>query len=99
MNMGPSVSAFALAAAVFAACSAGVADSARPQPPDAANGAPIENGPVVKLLEVNDMERCRFERTFLVPRVEPGNYVISVFVWDDEGYGFFLPHRFTVADE
>jgi hypothetical protein len=59
----------------------------------------IEDGPVVQLVEVDDMEMCEFEARFTVPDVEPGRYVISVFVWDQpasEGYGLFLPHEFEV---
>lgn len=65
------------------------------------NAQPLRSGPVVKLVEVDDMERCHFEATFTVPNVEPGRYKISVFVWDanpENGYGFFLPHRFTVTE-
>ena len=56
----------------------------------------------IKLVEVHDMERCRFETKFTVPDVEPGSYKISVFAWSADpadGYGLFLPHRFTVTDE
>jgi hypothetical protein len=59
----------------------------------------FEDGPVVKLVEVDDMEMCEVEARFTVPDVEPGRYVISVFVWDQpasEGYGVFLPHEFEV---
>ena len=55
----------------------------------------------IKIVEVDDMERCRFKTTFTVPDVEPGRYKISVFAWDadpSEGYGLFLPHHFTVTD-
>jgi TolB protein len=55
----------------------------------------------IRLVRVDDMERCRFETTFTVPDVEPGGYTISVFTWfanPDEGYGLFLPHRFAVTD-
>lgn len=61
---------------------------------------PINDGPIIRLVQVDSMERCRFEATFGLPDVEPGRYQISVFVWDEdptEGYGFFLPHHFTVT--
>lgn len=63
-------------------------------------GTPIADGPVVRLVRVDDMERCRFETTFTVPDVEPGRYKISVFSWfaiPQDGYGLFLPHHFTVT--
>ena len=65
-------------------------------------GPSLEEGPVMLLARIDDMERCRFETTFEVPDVEPGRYTISVFAWEEDpsdGYGFFLPHRFTVTDE
>jgi hypothetical protein len=61
---------------------------------------PIEEGPVVQLIQVDNMKRCRFEATFRVPDVEPDRYRISVFAWEEnptEGYGFFLPHHFIVT--
>lgn len=67
-----------------------------------AHGRPIADGPVLRLVRVEDMERCRFEATFTVPDVEPGRYQISVLAWDadpSEGYGWFLPHHFTVTDD
>jgi hypothetical protein len=63
---------------------------------------PIEEGPVIQLIQVDNMERCHFEATFRVPDVEPDSYRISVFVWDEgptEGYGDFLPHHFAVTDD
>lgn len=63
-------------------------------------GKPVKEGPVLKLVQVDDIERCEFEAELTVPDVGPGTYVISVFVWDvtpSDGYGFFLPHRFTVT--
>lgn len=63
---------------------------------------PVRDGPVVKLVVVDDMERCGFATTFTVPEAEPGRYKISVFVWDaepDEGYGLFLPHHFRVIGD
>jgi hypothetical protein len=64
-------------------------------------GRAIEDGPVLKLVQVDDMERCSFAAEFTIPDVEPGTYKISVSVWHDppsEGYGWFLPHRFTVTE-
>ncbi len=64
-------------------------------------GTPVRDGPVLRLVRVDDMERCEFETTFTVPEVEPGRYKISVFVWDanpEDGYGLFLPHHFVVTD-
>lgn len=69
---------------------------------DVPDGAPIEDGPVLRLVRVDDMERCRFKAVFRVPDVEPGRYRISVFVWEKnpaDGYGYFLPHGFTVLRE
>lgn len=63
-------------------------------------GTPIKDGPALRLVTVDDMERCSFAAEFTIPNIDPGNYEISVLVWDDppsEGYGFFLPHRFTVT--
>lgn len=63
-------------------------------------GKPVKEGPVLKLVQVDDIERCEFVAELTVPDVGPGTYVISVFVWDvtpSDGYGFFLPHRFTVT--
>lgn len=63
---------------------------------------PIRPGPIVQLVVVENMERCRFEAAFEVPEALPGRYRISVFVWDknpDDGYGFLLPHHFTVTDQ
>lgn len=63
-------------------------------------GAPVRDGPVVRLVRVDDMEQCRFETTFTVPDVELGRYKISVFSWfaiPEDGYGVFLPHHFTVT--
>ncbi|MDQ3955143.1 MAG: hypothetical protein M3285_06310, partial [Actinomycetota bacterium] len=57
-------------------------------------GRPIDESPVEKLVEIEDMERCDFAAAFRVPDVDPGAYAISAFVWDDppsEGYGVFLP--------
>ncbi len=62
-------------------------------------GRAIRKGSVSKLVEVDDMERCRFETSFTVPDAEPGRYKISVFVWHDDGYGYFLPHHFTVTSD
>lgn len=56
----------------------------------------------IRLVRVDDMERCRFETTFEIPEAPPGRYKISVFAWEKdpgEGYGFFLPHHFTVTDD
>lgn len=61
---------------------------------------PIHEGPTVQLVEIDNMERCRFEASFMVPDAEPGRYQISVFTWEEdptEGYGLFLPHYFTVT--
>jgi hypothetical protein len=66
----------------------------------APGGPPVKDGPVVKLVEVGDMRRCYFRAKFKVPDVAPGTYRISIFVWDvppSEGYGLFLPMRFTVT--
>jgi hypothetical protein len=74
-------------------------DVPRSEVPDA---KPIGDGPVVKLVEVDDMERCGFEAQFTVPDVEPGRYVTSVVVWDhppSDGYGWFLPHEFEVVSD
>jgi hypothetical protein len=63
---------------------------------------PIEDGPVVQLVQVDNLERCQFEATFRVPDVEPARYRVSVFTWEEdptEGYGFDLPHHFTVIDD
>ena len=63
-------------------------------------GTPVRDGPVVRLVRVDDMEQCRFETTFMVPDVEPGRYKISVFSWfanPEDGYGLGLPHYFTVT--
>lgn len=71
----------------------------RSEVPDA---KPIGDGPVVKLVEVDDMERCEFEAQFTVPDVEPGRYAISVMAWDQppsDGYGWFLPHEFEVLPD
>ena len=57
---------------------------------------------MLRLVRIDDMERCQFETTFTVPDVEPGRYKISVFAWEenpDDGYGFLLPHHFTVTDD
>jgi hypothetical protein len=65
-------------------------------------GSPIQDGPVLRLVRVADMERCSFEATFSVPQVEPGRYKISVVAWyadPADGYGFFLPHHFIVTDD
>jgi len=65
-------------------------------------GIPIRDGPILKLVRVDHMERCHFETHFTVPDVEPGRYQISVFAWYEnpaQGYGFFLPHHFTVTDQ
>ena len=56
----------------------------------------------IRLVRVDDMNRCRFETTFTVPDVPPGRHKISVFAWDEdpqEGYGLFLPHHFIVKKE
>jgi hypothetical protein len=69
---------------------------------DVPNGAPLIEGPVIRLLTVTNMETCRFEATFEVPDVEPGRYKISVFAWSanpDNGYGFALPHYFNVTTD
>jgi hypothetical protein len=60
-------------------------------------GRPISDGPVIKLAEVATMERCEFVAQFAVPSVGGGMYVVSVFVWDDAGYGYFLPHELSVT--
>lgn len=68
--------------------------------PGIPGGAPLKAGPVVRLVRVDDMERCRFETTFTVPDADPGRYKISVFSWFEnprDGYGLFLPHYFTVT--
>lgn len=64
-------------------------------------GTPVTDGPLLRLVRVDDMEQCRFETTFTVPDVEPGRYKISVFSWfanPEDGYGLFLPHHFTVTE-
>ncbi len=71
----------------------------RSEVPDA---TPIGDGRIVKLVEVDDMERCEFEVEFIVPDVEPGRYVVSVMVWDEprsDGYGWSLPHEFGVLTD
>lgn len=64
---------------------------------------PLQPGPIVQLLVIENMERCRFEAIFEVPEALPGHrYQISIFVWEEdpaEGYGLFLPHYFTVTQE
>jgi hypothetical protein len=63
---------------------------------------PIVEGAVVQLVRVDNMERCQFEAAFRVPDVEPDRYRISVFTWEQdpaEGYGFSLPHQFTLTDD
>ena len=60
----------------------------------------IQEGATVQLVQIDNMERCRFEASFMVPDAEPGRYQISVFTWEEdptEGYGLFLPHDFTVT--
>lgn len=70
-------------------------------PANASGGTPSREGPVMRLVRVDDMERCSFETKFTVPDVEPGRYRITVFVWNAppaEGYGIFIPHYFTVTE-
>jgi hypothetical protein len=65
-----------------------------------ASSTPLKEGPVLRLVRVEDMERCRFRAVFAVPDVEPGRYQISVFVWGEDpadGYGYFPRHGFTVT--
>jgi N-acetylneuraminic acid mutarotase len=62
-------------------------------------GPPLMDGPVVKLVQVDDMRRCRFQAQFNVPDVEPGTYLVTIVTWDSppsEGYGLALPERFIV---
>jgi hypothetical protein len=63
----------------------------------APNASPIAPGPIVHLATVYDMERCTFSSHFTVPDVTSGYYEISVFVFDEAGYGFWLPHTLTVT--
>jgi Kelch motif len=61
---------------------------------------PIDAGPVLKLVEVRDMERCRFSAAFRVPDVPPGAYAISKHTWDSppsQGYGTDPYHLFIVT--
>ncbi len=54
----------------------------------------------IKLAKVGNMNTCHFETMFTVPDVKPGFYRISVFSWNvdpRDGYGLYLPHRFTVT--
>lgn len=53
--------------------------------------------PVIKLAEVATMERCEFVAQFRCAELGAGMYVVSVFVWDDAGYGYFLPHELSVT--
>jgi hypothetical protein len=63
----------------------------------APNASPIAPGPIVHLATVHDMKRCTFSTRFTVPDVTPGRYEISVFVFYEAGYGFWLPHTLTVT--
>lgn len=71
--------------------------------PSGEAGGALKPGPIVQLVVVENMERCRFEASFRVPESLPGRrYRISVFVWEadpDGGYGLFLPQYFTVTEE
>lgn len=61
---------------------------------------PIDPGLVVKLVEVEDMERCRFTAAFRVPDVAPGAFVISKHTWENRpsrGYGTDPYHLFIVT--
>jgi hypothetical protein len=48
----------------------------------APGGPPVKDGPVVKLVEVENMRRCYFKAEFKVPDVDPGTYRISILEWD-----------------
>lgn len=60
------------------------------------DGQPIDEGPVVELLEVTEMEACTWESRFEVPDVPPGDYEITTFAFDDNGYGVFGTDEFRV---
>jgi hypothetical protein len=57
---------------------------------------PFDDGPIVLLATVGNMNRCRFRTEFNVPDVRPGTYKIRTFVYFEGGYGWFGWHRFTV---
>jgi len=58
---------------------------------------PIAPGPILRLATVEDMDQCTFSTRFTVPQVGPGRYKISVFVFHEGGYGWWLPHFLTVT--
>jgi hypothetical protein len=58
---------------------------------------PIAPGPILRLATVQDMEQCMFSTHFTVPHVGPGRYKITVFVFHEGGYGWWLPHFLTVT--
>jgi hypothetical protein len=57
---------------------------------------PYDDGPVILLVTVRNMDRCRFRAQYTVPDVRPGTYKIRTFVYYAGGYGWFGWHRFTV---
>jgi hypothetical protein len=57
---------------------------------------PIDDGPVILLVTVQNMNRCRFRAEFTVPDVRPGTYKLRSFLYYEGGYGWFGWHRFTV---
>jgi hypothetical protein len=59
---------------------------------------PYDDGPVILLVTVQNMNRCRFRAEFTVPDVRPGTYKIRSFVYHEGGYGWFGWHRFTVEE-
>jgi len=61
------------------------------------NAEPIAPGPILRLATVREMERCTFSTHLTVPHVGPGRYKITVFVFHEGGYGWWLPHFLTVT--
>jgi hypothetical protein len=57
---------------------------------------PSDDGPVILLVTIQNMNRCRFRAEFTVPDVRPGTYKVLSFVYYQGGYGWFGKHRFTV---
>lgn len=57
---------------------------------------PFVHGPILHLATVGDMQRCTFTTHFAVPDVPPGRYKITLFVFSEGGYGWWLPHSLTV---
>jgi hypothetical protein len=58
---------------------------------------PLNNdGPIVRLAVVRNMDRCRFSTQFEVPDVPPGTYPVRTFVFSTGGYGLFGWATFSV---